>query len=48
MVFAVRENDCVVVEANVGPMIHVYQMGENGGKRKIYKRLLRKFKAENN
>lgn len=37
---AIRENDAVLVEANIRPMIHAYQVAGNGGKRKVYDRLL--------
>lgn len=36
---AVRETDVVLIEANIIPMIHAYQIAGNGGKRKIYEEL---------
>ncbi len=39
---AVRENDVVLIEANILPMIHAYQIAGNGGKRRIYEELYKR------
>ena len=44
----IRENDAVLVEANIRPMIHAYQVAGNGGKRKVYDQLLKMKVEENN
>ena len=42
---AIRENDCVLIEANARPMVNVIQIGGNGGKRAIDRELLDKQKV---
>ena len=39
---AVRAHDAVIVEANIIPMIHVFQIAGNGGKKEIFKELYQK------
>lgn len=41
---AVRENDCVLIEANPRPMIRAYQVAGNGGKRAEFQRLYKLWK----
>ena len=41
---AVRENDCVLIEANPCPMVRVYQVAGNGGKRAVYDQLYKLWK----
>lgn len=41
---AIRENDCVLIEANPRPMVRVYQIAGNGGKRAEFRRLYRLWK----
>lgn len=42
---AVRENDCILVEANPRGMVNVIQIAGNKGKRQIYTDLIRKLQA---
>lgn len=41
---AVREHDCVLIEANSRPMVRVYQVAGNGGKRAEFQRLYKLWK----
>lgn len=41
---AVREADCVLIEANPRPMVRVYQIAGNGGKRAEFQRLYKLWK----
>lgn len=41
---AVREHDCVLIEANPRPMVRVYQIAGNGGKRAEFRRLYKLWK----
>ena len=44
---AIRQNDCVLIEANPRPMTRVYQIAGNGGKREVFRRLYKLWKATN-
>ena len=41
---AVRQDDVIVIEANIMPMIHAFQIAGNGGKKSIYTHLLKEKK----
>lgn len=41
---AIREHDCVLIEANPRPMVRVYQIAGNGGKRAEFRRLYKLWK----
>lgn len=41
---AIRENDCVLIEANPHPMVRGYQIAGNGGKRVEFRRLYKLWK----
>lgn len=43
---AVRENDCVIVEANYRPMINVVETADGGGKKEQFESYLKQLKTE--
>lgn len=38
---AIRTNDCILIEANYKPMVNVIQTADGGGKKSLYKKLIR-------
>ena len=43
---AVREKDCVVIEANPRPMIQLFQVAGNGGKKKVFKEAYKLYQSQ--
>ena len=44
---AIRDNDCVIIEANYRPMVNVVQTADGGGKKAQFERYLKDMRGEN-